>query len=218
MKNYDTILFDLDGTLVDTGLGITNSVMYALEKFGIEVTDRASLYKFIGPPLHKSFENFCGFTPEKAMQAVEFYREYYKDKGIFEVEMYAGLETTLEKLYNAGKTLLVTTSKPEVFAKKILEHLGIEKYFKVIAGSNLDGTRTVKAEVISYALEQCNITDLSTVIIVGDREYDIIGANEIGIDSMGVLFGYGSEDELKNAGATYLAKSTADIYNQLCLS
>lgn len=218
MKNYDIILFDLDGTLVDTGLGITNSVMYALKKFDIEVKDRTSLYKFIGPPLHKSFENFYGFTPEKAMEAVEYYREYYKDKGIFEVEIYAGLENTLENLYNAGKTLLVTTSKPEVFAKRILEHLGIAKYFRVIAGANLDGTRTVKAEVIKYAFEQCNITDLSKVIIIGDREYDVIGAKEIGIDSMGVLFGYGSEEELKNAGATYLAKSTDDICTQLCLS
>lgn len=217
MKNYDIILFDLDGTLVDSGLGITNSVIYALEKFGIKVNDRTSLYKFVGPPLHKSFENFYGFTPEKAMQAVEYYREYYKDKGIFEVKMYAGIKNTLEKLYSADKTLLVTTSKPEVFAKKILEHLGIAKYFKIIAGANLDGTRTIKSEVISYAFKQCKITDLSKVIIIGDREYDVFGAKEIGIDSMGVLYGYGSEEELKNAGATYLAKSAADILSQLCL-
>lgn len=217
MKNYDIILFDLDGTLVDSGLGITNSVIYALEKFGIKVNDRTSLYKFVGPPLHKSFENFYGFTPGKAMQAVEYYREYYKDKGIFEVKMYAGIKNTLEKLYSADKTLLVTTSKPEVFAKKILEHLGIAKYFKIIAGANLDGTRTIKSEVISYAFKQCKITDLSKVIIIGDREYDVFGAKEIGIDSMGVIYGYGSEEELKNAGATYLAKSAADILSQLCL-
>lgn len=218
MKNYDIILFDLDGTLVDSGLGITNSVIYALEKFNIKVYDRTSLYKFVGPPLHKSFENFYDFTPEKAMQAVKYYREYYKDKGIFEVKMYAGIKNTLENLYSADKTLLVTTSKPEVFAKKILEHLGIAKYFKIIAGANLDGTRTIKSEVIDYAFKQCKITDLSKVIIIGDREYDVFGAKEIGIDSMGVLYGYGSEEELKNAGATCLAKSALDILNKLGLT
>lgn len=218
MKNYDIILFDLDGTLVDSGLGITNSVIYALEKFNIKVDDRTSLYKFVGPPLHKSFENFYGFTPKKAMQAVKYYREYYKDKGIFEVKMYAGIKNTLENLYSADKTLLVTTSKPEVFAKKILEHLGIAKYFKIIAGANLDGTRTIKSEVIDYAFKQCKITDLSKVIIIGDREYDVFGAKEIGIDSMGVLYGYGSEEELKNAGATCLAKSALDILNKLGLT
>lgn len=215
MKNYDVILFDLDGTLVDSGLGITNSVIYALKKFGIEVKDRASLYKFVGPPLHKSFEMFYGFSPEKAMQAVEYYREYYKDKGVFEVTVYEGIEATLKKLLSSGKTLIVTTSKPEYFAKKILEHIGLAKYFKMIAGSNLDGTRTAKSEVISYAFEQCNITDLSKVIIVGDREYDVFGANKMSIDSIGVLYGYGSEEELKNAGATYLAELPTDISNQL---
>lgn len=214
MKSYDVILFDLDGTLVDSGLGIINSAIYALKKYGIEVTDRASLYKFIGPPLHKSFEMFCDFSPEKAMQAVEYYREYYRDKGVFEVELYEGMEDTLKSLSSAGKTLIVTTSKPEYFAKQVLEHIGLAKYFKMIAGSNLDGSRTVKSEVISYALEQCNITDLSKVIIVGDREHDVFGGKEIGIDSVGVLYGYGSEEELKNAGATYFVKSAKDILNQ----
>lgn len=215
MKSYDVILFDLDGTLVDSGLGITNSVMYALEKYGIEVTDRATLYKFIGPPLHKSFEMFCDFSPEKAMEAVEYYREYYREKGVFEVTVYEGMEDTLKNLTSLGKTLIVTTSKPEYFAKQVLEHIGLAKYFKMIAGSNLDGTRTAKAEVISYACEECNITDLSKVIIVGDREHDVFGAKKTGIDSVGVLYGYGSEEELKNAGATYLAKTPSDILNQL---
>ena len=215
MKGYDVILFDLDGTLVDSGLGITNSVTYALKKYGIEVADRISLYKFIGPPLHKSFEMFYDFSPEKAMEAVEYYREYYREKGVFEVTVYEGMEDTLKNLTSLGKTLIVTTSKPEYFAKQVLEYIGLAKYFKMIAGSNLDGTRTAKAEVIRYAFEQCNITDLSKVIIVGDREHDVLGAEKIGIDSVGVLYGYGSEEELKNAGATYLAKTPADILNQL---
>ncbi len=215
MKNYDVILFDLDGTLVDSGLGITNSVIYALKKYGIEVEDRTTLYKFVGPPLHKSFEMFYGFSPQKAMQAVEYYREYYREKGVFEVTVYDGVKTTLEKLANADKTIILTTSKPEFFAKQILEFLGLSKYFTLIAGANLDGTRTDKSEVISYALAECNVTDLSKVIIVGDREYDVIGAKEIGIDSMGVLYGYGSKAELTNAGATYLAISALDISEQL---
>ena len=157
---------------------------------------------------------FCDFSPEKAMQAVEYYREYYRDKGVFEVELYEGMEDTLKSLSSAGKTLIVTTSKPEYFAKQVLEYIGLAKYFKMIAGSNLDGSRTVKSEVISYALEQCNITDLSKVIIVGDREHDVFGGKKIGIDSVGVLYGYGSEEELKNAGATYFAKSAKDILNQ----
>lgn len=217
MKNYEVILFDLDGTLIDSGLGITNSVIYALKKYGIVVEDRATLYKFVGPPLHKSFEMFYDFSPEKSMEAVEFYREYYRDRGVFEITVYEGLEEALQKLHNAGKTLIVTTSKPEFFATKIIENLGFSKYFKLVAGANLDGTRTAKSEVISYALEQCNITDISKVIIVGDREHDVLGGKEIGIDSMGVLYGYGSEEELKKAGATYLATSTFDISDKLCL-
>lgn len=215
MRSYDVVLFDLDGTLVESGLGIVNSVVYALEKFGIKVEDRASLYRFVGPPLHKSFEMFYDFSPEKAMQAVEYYREYYREKGVFEVKLYEGIKTTLENLYTSGKKLIVTTSKPELFAKQILEFLDIAKYFTLIAGANMDGTRTAKADVISYALNECNITDLSKVIIVGDREHDVIGGKQIGIDSMGVLYGYGSEEELTNAGATYLAKTALDISTQL---
>ncbi len=215
MKNYDVILFDLDGTLVDSGLGIINSVIYALKKYGIEVEDRATLYKFVGPPLHKSFEMFYGFSPEQAMQAVEYYREYYRDKGVFEVTLYDGIKATLEKLATAGKTLIVTTSKPEFFAKKVLEFSDLAKYFTLIAGANMDGTRTAKSEVIGFALDKCNITDLSKVIIVGDREHDVIGGKQTGIDSMGVLYGYGSEAELTNAGATYLAESALDISEQL---
>lgn len=211
MKNYDVILFDLDGTLIDTGLGITNSVMYSLKKFGIEVKERQSLYKFVGPPLHKSFEEFYGFSHEKAMQAVEYYREYYKDKGIFEIAVYDGIENLLKILKYRRKTLAVATSKPEVFAKRILEHIGFNKYFDVIAGANLDGTRTQKSDVVEYALKNCNVTDLSKTVIIGDREYDVYGARAVGIDSIGVTFGYGNRAELENAGANYIADSSEDL-------
>ncbi|MEQ8197887.1 MAG: HAD family hydrolase [Clostridiaceae bacterium] len=208
---YEYILFDLDGTLTDSAIGITNSVMYALNKYGIEVSDRSELYRFVGPPLSDSFENFYGFSREDAKEAVEYYREYYREKGIFENLVYDGCENLLKTLKDNDMTLAVATSKPEVFARQILEHFNMAKYFTYIAGSNLDGTRVKKGEVIRYALESCNITDLSKTIMIGDREHDIIGAKEAGIHSIGVLFGYGDRDELMTAGADFIADRVADI-------
>jgi phosphoglycolate phosphatase len=208
---YEYILFDLDGTLTDSGIGITNSAKYALEKYGIEVSDRSELYRFIGPPLLDSFENFYGFTKEEARTAVEYYREYYRDKGIFENLVYDGIEDLLKTLQDHSRMLIVATTKAEVFAKQILEHFGIAKYFTYIAGSNLDGTRVKKDEVIKYALESCNITDISKAVMIGDRYYDIIGGKEAGIDSIGVLYGYGNRNELVKAGADFIADTVADI-------
>jgi len=208
---FEYILFDLDGTLTDPAIGITNSVMYALKKYGIEVNDRSELYKFIGPPLWDSFENYFGFSKEEAKMAVEYYREYYRDMGIFENLVYDGFEDLLKTLKDNGKILIVATSKPEVFAKQILEHFDIAKYFTFIAGSNLDGTRVKKYEVIKYALESCNIIDFSKVIMIGDREHDIIGAKKAGINSIGVLFGYGNRNELEKAGADIIVDTVADI-------
>jgi phosphoglycolate phosphatase len=208
---YEYILFDLDGTLTDSGIGITNSVMYALKKYGIEVSDRSELYRFIGPPLWDSFENYYGFSKEEAKTAVEYYREYYRDKGIFENLIYDGFENLLKTLKDNNKILIVATSKSEVFAKQILEHFDIAKHFTYIAGSNLDGTRVKKVEVIKYALESCNIMDLSKAIMIGDREHDIIGAKEVGINSMGVLFGYGDRNELEKAGADFIVDTVSDI-------
>lgn len=208
---YQTILFDLDGTLTDPGIGITNSVAYALGKYGITVNDRSELYKFIGPPLQSSFERFYGFSKEDARAAMGYYREYYKDKGIYENVLYEGMAGFLKDLCDAGRTLLVATSKPEKFAIQILGHFGIEKYFTYVAGSNMDGTRVEKDEVIAYALKAGGITQLESAVMVGDREYDIVGAKKVGMDSIGVLFGYGSRQELEAAGATYLAKRLEDI-------
>ncbi len=212
---YDVILFDLDGTLTDTGLGVTNAAAYALEQYGITVLDRTELERFVGPPLHESFMRFYGFSEEQAFEAVEVYREYYRDKGLFENTIYNGMEAVLKQLSEAGKTLLVATSKPEVFARRILEKLGIADYFTYIAGANLDGTRTKKAEVIAYALREGGIEDGTKAVMVGDREYDIFGAREFGMDSIGVLFGYGSRGELEAAGATYIAESVEDIW-EIC--
>lgn len=215
MTNYEYVLFDLDGTITDPGIGITNSVMHALDKYGIKVSDRSELYKFIGPPLWESFGKYYGFSKEEANKAVEYYREYYRDKGIFENLVYEGFEDLLKLLKANGKTLIVATSKPEVFAKKILEHFNLAKYFTFIAGGNLEGTRVNKNDIISYALECCKIQDKSNVIMIGDREHDVIGAKKNNIHSIGVLFGYGDRKELENAGADYIAETVSDIGNIL---
>ena len=208
---YQYILFDLDGTLTDPGVGITNSVGYALKKFNINVKNKTELDKFVGPPLLDSFVKYYAFSEEHGKIAVEYYREYFKAKGIFENEVYDGIEDMLTLLKSKGKKVILATSKPESFAKNILKHFHLDKYFDFVAGATMDETRNKKGDVIKYALESCRINDLSTVIMIGDREHDIIGAKECGIDSIGVLFGYGSYDELHDAGATYIAETVKDI-------
>ena len=209
MKNYDVVLFDLDGTVTDPGLGITNSAMYALKKYGIE-EKRENLFKFIGPPLHESFEKYYGFTREKAWEAVEVYREYFAPKGLYENEVYEGMEPLLKNLKRAGKKVLLATSKPEIFAVKILEHFGLAKYFDFIGGALLDRSRLNKADVIEYVFKTTGLPK-ENAIMVGDREHDIIGANAHKIDSVGVLYGYGSKEELTLSGATYIADNTAAL-------
>ena len=208
---YDTILFDLDGTLTDSEPGIINSIEYSLKKYGFIMENKADLRKFLGPPLVESFKHFCGFSAEKAEQAVEFYREYFREKGIFENNVYQGVVELLENLKSQNKRLIVATSKPEPFTYRILEHFDLLKYFDFVAGSNMDNTRCKKDEVISYALKSCGITDLQSVVMIGDREHDIIGANKVGIASIGVLYGYGDLQELETAGATYIAKDPREI-------
>lgn len=215
MKKYDTILFDLDGTLTDSSPGIVNSIVYALKKFDISVDDTGKLRKFLGPPLHESFKMFYGFSDEKAMQAVEYYREYFSTKGILENNVYDGIEELLDTLKHNGKTLIVATSKPQPFTDRIMEHFDLKKYFTFVAGSNMDGTRSKKGDVIEYALGSCNITDRSPVVMVGDRMHDIAGAKSAGMDSIGVEYGYGDYSELKNAGATYIVKTVENLKNLL---
>ncbi len=208
---YDTVLFDLDGTLTDPGEGITNSVDFALSKYGIETKDKRELYKFIGPPLKDSFMKYYGFDEVKAEEAIAFYREYFRDRGIFENRVYDDVEDMLTKLYADGKTIVLATSKPEEFALRILEHFGFRKYFTVVAGASMDSSRSKKGDVIAYALSMCENIDKNTAVMIGDREHDIIGAKENDLKSIGVLYGYGSEDELKNSGADYIAETPSDI-------
>lgn len=216
MKNYDVILFDLDGTLTDSSLGIINSIKYALKKYDIIIEDTAMIRKFLGPPLHESFKEFCGFNDDKVIEAVSFYREYFSTKGILENQVYYGITNLLEHLVDNGKRLIVATSKPQKYTDRIMEYFDLAEYFAFIAGSNMDGTRSKKADVIKYALQQCNITDMSKAVMIGDRKHDIIGAKSVGIDSIGVEYGYGDYDELRSSGATYIVK-TVDELEQLLL-
>lgn len=209
----EIILFDLDGTLTDPGLGITNAVMYAFRKYGMEVPPRQELYSFIGPPLKQSFMRWCGFDEAEGEQAVKYYREYYRDKGLLENEVYDGIEDMLKALREKGKRLAVATSKPEEFARRILEHFGLAQYFEVIAGDTMDFKRNTKSDVIASALERLNVTDRSQIIMVGDREHDVIGAKAQDLPCIGVLFGYGSREELEVAGAKYIAQTPADVLN-----
>lgn len=208
---YKTVLFDLDGTLTDPGLGITNSIMYALEKFHIKVEDRTSLYKFIGPPLRESYAKYYHFSDEEITRAVSYYREYFSVKGIYENVLYDGIAKLLEQIKDSGRQVVLATSKPEEFAAEILRYFHIDMYFDFIAAATMDGTRNSKAAVIAHALKSCEITDLASTVMIGDREYDINGAKAAGIDSIGVLYGYGSREELQSAGATYIAEHVSDI-------
>ena len=208
---YQTILFDLDGTLTDSGPGITNSVAYALKKWNIEEKDTSVLRKFVGPPLDASFANYYGFSPEECIQAIGYYREYYAEKGIYENRVYDGIEELLQWLRDTGRRVIVATSKPEPFAVRVLEYFRLDSCFDVIAGATLDGSRVKKGDVIRYALERADVRDLSGAVMVGDRENDIQGAKENGLDSIGVLYGYGSRGELMEAGAGQIAETVDDL-------
>ena len=212
MKQY--LLFDLDGTLTDPMVGITSSVQYALEKFGIHVRYLKELIPFIGPPLAESFQKFYGFSKEDAEKAIQYYREYYTPKGIFENEVYEGIPEMLAHLTEAGFTLLVATSKPTVFARKVLKYFGMEDYFSFVGGSELDGSRTKKAEVISYILKTCGI-EAKEAIMIGDRRHDIEGGKACGLESVGVLYGYGTEQELTEAGADHIIRTVAELEDYL---
>ncbi|MCX8130572.1 MAG: HAD family hydrolase [Clostridia bacterium] len=210
-----TILFDLDGTITDSGEGIINSLKYTLKAYGINDYDENKLYKFLGPPLTESFMEILGFDELKALEAVEKYREYFRDIGIFENKLYNGIESLLKSLVADGRKIILATSKAEVFAVRILEHFNISQYFFVAAGSELDGTRIKKSEVIRYALDKAGIVDLGNAVMVGDRMHDVIGARETGIDSIGVLYGYGNYEELNNAGASLIVETIDELRKSL---
>ncbi|MBU3812760.1 MAG: HAD family hydrolase [Candidatus Niameybacter stercoravium] len=205
------ILFDLDGTLTDPKEGITKAVQYALKKHGIEVENRNELEKFIGPSLKYSFMEFYSFSEEQALQAIEDYREYFKPIGLYENEVYPGIVALLEELHSRGMKLFIATSKPTVFASQIAAHFNMDKYFTEIVGSQLDGTRVEKDEVIGYILEKYNLTQKDHIIMVGDRKFDILGAKKHGLQTIGVSYGYSEDNELEEAGAFYIADTVEQL-------
>ena len=211
---WDVILFDLDGTVTDPKEGITKSAAFALSHYGIEA-DPDSLTFFIGPPLLDSFVEHYGMTEAQAMDAIEFYRQRFADVGWAENVPYEGIAHCLSQLKDAGKTLMIATSKPEVFAVKILEHFGLARYFDHICGISMDDPKQTKADVIRMALARENLTDLSRVIMVGDRMHDILGAHEVGMKAIGVLYGYGDRAEHEANHADYIVENIAELQKLL---
>lgn len=205
---FDTLLFDLDGTLTDPFEGITNSVVYALGKFGIPAEDKSALKAFIGPPLFDSFTTLCGMSERNARQAIAYFREYFESVGLYENAVYPAVPAVLEALNARGFRLAVATSKPEPFARKILEHFSLAQYFTLIAGATIDETRVKKADVIAYALSQ--LGDVRAAMI-GDREHDIFGAKANGLYAVGVLYGFGARGELERAGADAIISAPEEL-------
>jgi len=210
----ENIFFDLDGTLTDPSEGITNSVVYALKKFGITETYREKLYEFIGPPLIDSFMGYYGFSKEKAVTAVEYYREYFSVNGIFENRLYNGIDSLLKTLCESGKKLYLATSKPQEFAEQILHHFCLSQYFCFVGGATMDEKRSQKDEVIAYILKECNINPKNAVM-VGDRKYDVLGAHKLGLKAVGVTFGFGTKEELYNASADIIVSTVNELENTL---
>ena len=206
---FKNILFDLDGTLIDSALGITNSFIHALNKYDIHI-QREELNSLIGPPLMDSFINHFGFDNEKAEEAVRYFREYFKEKGVLENELYPNVKELLAKLKEDGYTLCIATSKPEVFTLEILTHYDILKYFSYVSAASIDDTKIKKEDIIRCAIKALKLNPQET-IMVGDRKHDIIGANCNNIASIGVLYGFGNKEELEKENATYIVEDVLDI-------
>ena len=208
---FDYLFFDLDGTLTDPAQGITNSFIHALKYFGIEIPSYEKLCSFIGPPLPDTFKTQFGFDEKKAAEGVTKYREYFATKGLLENSVYPGIPELLASLKQARKKLVVATSKPEEYSVKIIEHFGLTQYFENVCGSLMDESRSKKDQVIEYAIERNGIKDRSKILMIGDRKHDIIGAKKCNLKSCGVLFGYGTLEELQTAGADYIAENVSQL-------
>ena len=213
----EIILFDLDGTLTNPMLGITKSVQYALRRYGIFEDNLEKLIPFIGPPLKESFIKYYDFSMEQAAEAVLVYREYFSDKGIFENEEIPGIRDMLRRLKGEKRQLMVATSKPELYARQIIEKFNMDEFFSFVGGADMAETRVSKGAVIRYVLEQYEICgencleQKKKIVMVGDREHDILGAKENNLSSAGVLFGFGSREELERAGADRLAADAEEL-------
>jgi phosphoglycolate phosphatase len=203
---YKTIFFDLDGTLIDPKVGILTAVQYALAKYNIK-EEFETLLPFIGPPLNKSFQKYYGFSEEKSMEAVGYYREYFLPKGMYESTLYKGIPELLTKLKTTNKTLFVVTSKPTYLAEKIVTYHKLDTFFDKIVGSKPDLSNAAKTMLVKEAISFLPNEEKDSFVMIGDREHDIIGAKANGIDSIGVLFGYGTLKEVTNAKPLYTAKT-----------
>lgn len=212
---YKTVLFDLDGTITDSEPGIIACVQHALRQFGIEVEDPKTLRPFIGPPLRDSFREYFQMTPEEAEQATEFYRQRYAPIGKFECSVYPGIPQLLRRLHETGRTVILATSKPEGFAREILEHFDLLQYFDLIGGATLDGSRDTKEAVLQYILDSGRVPDRQDAVMVGDTKFDMIGAAAFSLPAVGVLYGFGSRQELEENGALFLARDAAELERYL---
>ena len=213
INNYKYLFFDLDGTLTDSAEGIINCMKYALTAMGRNIPD--DMNRFLGPPLYESFDKFCGMNDEEVLEAVRIFRERYSTVGLFENRVYDGIPEMLERLRLGGKQLHVATSKPEVYAKRILDKFGLSHYFHVIGGADINGTRNNKWEVIEYVLENAGITDRNSVLMIGDRRQDVLGAHKTGLKCLGTLWGYGTIEELTEAGADFIAHTPQEAADML---
>lgn len=212
---YKTVLFDLDGTITDSEPGIIACVQHALRQFGIEVENPNTLRPFIGPPLRDSFRDYFQMTPEEAEQATEFYRQRYAPIGKFECSVYPGIPELLRRLHETGRTVILATSKPEGFAREILEHFDLAQYFDLIGGATLDGSRDTKEAVLQYILDSGRVPDRQDAVMVGDTKFDMIGAAAFSLPAVGVLYGFGSRQELEENGALFLARDAAELERYL---
>ncbi len=211
MKEYNYYLFDFDGTLCDTTEGIFNSIIYALDCYGIKETDRKKLEYFVGPPLFHSFKTIYGVNDDDANFLIEKYRERYREKASEESLIYDGIKELLEALHKKGKKIAVASSKPKKFVDEISQYHDIFKYYDFVSAENLKNNHSSKKELIEACLEFFGNPDKSDVLMIGDRFYDIDGAKEAGVDSAGAVYGFGTEEELKNAGATYILNKPEEI-------
>ena len=209
--NKSILLFDLDGTIADTRVGVTRAVQYSLRHFGIDVPEPDKLVCFIGPPLRGSYKKHYGFNDEQAELAVAKFREYYAQRGVRECKPYEGIGKLLHSLRARGKTLLLATSKVEHFARQILEDFGLDGLFACIAGARADGSLVKKADVIRNALDRAGMAGPDGAVMIGDSRYDVLGAREVGLDVVGVLYGFGSRAELEEAGADVMIESVGDL-------
>lgn len=213
---WNTVLFDLDGTLTESGQGVANGVLHALAAFDLPAPSADELRKYLGPPLWVSFDEFAGLKGADIERAVQIYREYYHDKGRFENAVYPGIPEMLDALVDSGVRIAVATSKVDHSAVSILEHFDLDKYFEVISGSDeLGVNRGTKALVIAHALSELKVQDNQGIVMIGDREHDIHGAKEHQLESIGVLWGYGDEVELSTAGAGHIVASVSELHGLL---